>query len=91
MDILPYEFEIRHIINELKDIERGIFYEVDHVRGTASAKTIAKNVREMFEDMIIRMAEGQPGRMESIFRRDTEDNKEFKEAIEKLKKIADET
>ncbi len=67
MDLKSHELEIRRIIYELKDVESGIFYEEGHVPGTASAKTIARNVREIFEDMIERIAEDKPGRIAEAF------------------------
>lgn len=68
-DLKGYMFEISHIINELGNIERGLFYEVDRTPGTASARTIAKNVRETFEDLIMRIHEGKPGKMEEVFKK----------------------
>lgn len=56
MDIKKYEFEIRYIINELENIEKGNFYEINNVQGEPSAKTISKNIRHSFIDLIDKIA-----------------------------------
>ncbi|ELC8390761.1 TPA: hypothetical protein K8M95_002838 [Clostridium perfringens] len=63
MDIKKYQFEIMHIIDELKSLEDGCFYEegCQAHPGSASAKTIAKNVREEFIDLIKKIKEDEPG------------------------------
>lgn len=65
MDLKKYEFEITHIINELKDIERGNFYESNNNKGTPSAKTIAKNLSKEFIDLIDKICKNKPGIFES--------------------------
>lgn len=63
MDIKKYGFEITHIINELENLENGNFYEsgcTPHP-GTASAKTIARNVRENFIELIGKIKNNEPG------------------------------
>lgn len=62
MDIKKYEFEITHIINELKNLENGCFYEENCMKhpGTASAKTIAKNVKHSFIDLMKKIKENEP-------------------------------
>lgn len=64
MNIKRYEFEIRHIINELENMEKGNFYEVNESRGTPSAKTISKNLKSSFIDLIFKIANDKPGIIE---------------------------
>lgn len=68
MDIKKYEIEIEYIINELKDIENGCFYEngCQKNRGAASAKTIAKNVRTEFISLMKKIKDNSPGMFEEI-------------------------
>lgn len=63
MDIKKYEFEITHIINELNDLENGVFYEegCNPHPGTASAKTIAKNVKQSFIELVGKIKNNEPG------------------------------
>lgn len=63
MDIKKYEFEITHIINELNDLENGVFYEegCNPHPGTASAKTIAKNVKKRFIELVGKIKNDEPG------------------------------
>ncbi len=63
MDIKKYEFEITQIINELENLENGIFYEegCNPHPGTASAKTIAKNVKQSFIDLMDKIKNNEPG------------------------------
>lgn len=54
MDLKRYKFKINHIVNELENLECGIFYEdgcISHP-GTPSAKTIAKNLRHDFNELM---------------------------------------
>lgn len=63
VNIEKYEFEITHIMSELKNLENGCFYE-EGCRphpGTASAKTIAKNVRERFIELMVKIKKDEPG------------------------------
>lgn len=63
MDIKKYKFEIMHIVNELENLENGNFYEdgcTPHP-GTASAKTIAKNVKQNFKELIGKIKNNEPG------------------------------
>lgn len=63
MNIKKYEFEITHIINELENLENGDFYEegcTPHP-GTASAKTIAKNIRKSFIELMVKIKDDKPG------------------------------
>lgn len=63
MDVKKYEFEIMHIVNELENLENGCFYESNCEKhpGTASAKTIAKNVKHDFIELMKKIKENEPG------------------------------
>ncbi|SFJ26409.1 hypothetical protein [Terrisporobacter glycolicus] len=63
MDIKKYEFEITHIINELDNLENGVFYEegCNPHPGTDSAKTIAKNVKQSFIELVGKIKNNEPG------------------------------
>lgn len=63
LNIKQYEFEITNILNELDNLKDGCFYEDNCVPhpGTASAKTIAKNVKESFIDLMKKIANDEPG------------------------------
>lgn len=63
MDIKKYQFEIGYIIDELENLENGCFYEegCQAHPGSASAKTIAKNVRKEFISLMKKIKEDAPG------------------------------
>lgn len=61
LDIKKYELEVTYILNELDNLKNGCFYEDNCTPhpGTASAKTIAKNVKESFVDLMKKIANNE--------------------------------
>lgn len=68
MNLKRYQFEIDHIITELENLENGIFYEEGCTKhpGAASAKTIARNLKEDFIGLIEKIIKEEPGTLEII-------------------------
>lgn len=66
IDLKKYEFEIRNIIQDLEEIERGNIYENGKVPGTPSAKTYARNIKERFIGLLDKMVNDKPGDLEMI-------------------------
>ncbi|WP_039652363.1 hypothetical protein [Clostridium tyrobutyricum] len=68
MNLKRYQFEIDHIINELRNLENGIFYEEGCTKhpGTASAKTIATNLKQDFITLMGKIIKEEPGTLEII-------------------------
>lgn len=64
MSLKRYEFEITHIIQELENIENGVFYEENRTAGTASARNIAKNVKKEFIDLLDNINNNKNGKFE---------------------------
>lgn len=61
MDIEKYKFEIINIINELENLESGIFYENTNDKGCGSAKKIAEKIKINFVDLIDKIENDKPG------------------------------
>lgn len=63
-----YRIEVNHIIDELKNMQFGNFYEVDKRPGTPSARTIAKNVLESFNGLLDKIENNKESIAEQIFK-----------------------
>lgn len=64
--IKEYEFEVRFIIDELNNLINERYYE----RGTGEAKasTIAKNIKNQFVNLMIKIEKGEPSTWAEIFK-----------------------